>query len=129
MPQSTMFVGLDVHKDSIDVALAPEGQGEVRSYGRIAGDLEAVDKAIRKLGIERGKLNVVYEAGPCGYALHRHLTKKGIRCSVVAPSMIPKRGGDRIKTDRRDAANLARLHRAGELTAVFVPGPEESCGL
>ena len=117
-----MYIGLDVHKESIDVALAPEGQGEVRSYGKILGDLEAVDKVIRKLGAERGRLNIVYEAGPCGYALYRHLTKKGIKCSVVAPSMIPKRSGDRIKTDRRDAVNLARLHRAGELKAVFVPG-------
>lgn len=125
MQESTMFVGLDVHKASIDIALAPGDQGEVRSYGRIAGDLEAVDKIIRKLRGKHRVLNFVYEAGPCGYALHRHLTRKGIACSVVAPSMIPKRSGDRIKTDRRDAIILARLHRAGELTAVYVPGPED----
>lgn len=87
--------------------------------------MDSVDKAISRLRKEHEDLSVVYEAGPCGYALYRHLTRKGIRCAVVAPSMIPKRSGDRIKTDRRDAINLARLHRAGELTAVFVPEPED----
>ena len=125
MTKSTMYVGLDVHKDSIDVALAGENQGEVRPYGRIAGDLAAVDRVIRKLKAEHSKLDFAYEAGPCGYALYRHLTRKGFACSVVAPSLIPKRCGDRIKTDRRDALMLARLHRAGDLTAVYVPGPED----
>ena len=125
MQNSIMFIGLDVHKDSIDVALAPEGREEVRSYGKITGDLEAVDKLFRKLKPAHGKLSVVYEAGPCGYALYRHLSKKGIDCSVVAPSMIPKRPGDRIKTDRRDAIKLARGHRAGDLSAVYVPRPED----
>lgn len=121
MHQSTMFVGLDVHKESIEIALAPRDGGEVRHYGRIAGDLEAVDKVLLRLKKAHPKLSFVYEAGPCGYALHRHLTRKGYACQVVAPSMIPKCSGDRIKTDRRDAQMLARLHRAGELTAVFVP--------
>lgn len=125
MQKSTMFVGMDVHKESIDIALAPAGQGEVRSYGRIAGDLNAVDKIIRKLRSKNQVLNFVYEAGPCGYALHRHLTRKGIACSVVAPSMIPRFPGDRIKTDRRDAIKLARGHRSGDFSGVYVPRAED----
>lgn len=125
MSDSTMYVGLDVHKESIEIALAPREGGEVRHYGRIAGDLAAVDKVVSRLSKTHSKLNFVYEAGPCGYALHRHLTRKGYACAVVAPSMIPKCSGDRIKTDRRDAIMLARLHRAGELTAVFVPNAED----
>lgn len=125
MEQSTMYIGLDVHKDSIDVALASEGREEVRPYGKITGSLDAVDKLLRRLRGDSPKLRVVYEAGPCGYALYRHLTKKGIDCAVVAPSMIPRRPGDRIKTDRRDAIKLARSHRAGDLKGVYVPGPED----
>ena len=124
MNESTMFVGLDVHKESIEIALAPSGGSEVRPYGRIAGDLEAVDKAIKNIR-GRHQLNFVYEAGPCGYALYRHLTKRGFPCAVVAPSMIPKRPGDRIKTDRRDAMSLARLYRSGDIKSVYVPGPED----
>lgn len=125
MSDSTMYVGLDVHKESIEIALAPHEGGEVRHYGRIAGDLAAVDKVVSRLSKAHSRLKFVYEAGPCGYALHRHLTRKGYACAVVAPSMIPKCSGDRIKTDRRDAIMLARLHRAGELTAVFVPNAED----
>lgn len=125
MNQSTMFVGLDVHKESIEIALAPLGAGEVRAYGRIAGDLDSVDKVIRALRQRHAHLNFVYEAGPCGYALYRHLTKHGFVCAVVAPSMIPKRPGDRIKTDRRDAMSLARLYRSGDIKSVYIPGPED----
>ena len=125
-PATELFVGLDVHKASIDVATADEGRtAEVRHYGQITGDLEALDKVIRKLQSTGRTLHVVYEAGPCGYAIYRHLSAKQIDCTVIAPSMTPKKSGDRVKTDRRDAISLARLHRAGELTAVYVPRADD----
>lgn len=118
------YVGLDVHKEGIVVAIAEGGlRGEVREYGRIANTATALDRLVRKLGGENIRLRFCYEAGPCGYGIHRHLSAHGQECVVVAPSLIPKRPGDRVKTDRRDAAGLARLHRAGELTAVWVPDP------
>jgi transposase len=113
---------MDVHKESIDIAVAAGGAGgEVRHYGTVGGSLADVDRALRRIVASGGELHVVYEAGPCGYALYRHLRARGIECTVVAPSRIPKRPGDRVKTDRRDAEMLARLHRAGELQAVYVP--------
>ena len=125
-PATELFVGLDVHKASIDVATADEGRtAEVRHYGQITGDLEAPDQVIRKLQSTGRTLHVVYEAGPCGYAIYRHLSAKQIDCTVIAPSMTPKKSGDRVKTDRRDAISLARLHRAGELTAVYVPRADD----
>src|SRR5258705_3377183 len=122
MADRISYVGLDVHKDSIVVAVAAGGlRGEVREYGRIANTAGALDRLMRKLGGEGVGLRFAYEAGPCGYGIQRHLSAHGHECVVVAPSLIPRRAGDRIKTDRRDAASLAKLHRAGELTAVWVP--------
>ena len=126
MKQYSIFIGMDVHKNSIEIALAQQGRdGEVRHYGKIDGTLDALDKAIRKLVSKGDSLHFVYEAGPCGYEIYRHLTIKGYDCAVVAPSRIPKKSGDRIKNDRRDACTLARLDRAGELTPVYVPLAED----
>ncbi|MDA3869121.1 MAG: IS110 family transposase [Gammaproteobacteria bacterium] len=126
MKKSTMYVGLDVHKNSIEVAIAESGRhSEVRSYGKIDGTLAALDKVARKLEAKGSALYFAYEAGPCGYEIYRHLTKKGYDCIVVAPSMIPRQSGNRIKNDRRDAQMLARLHRAGELTNIYIPELED----
>jgi transposase len=113
------FVGLDVHADTIAVAVAEEA-GEVRSLGSIPNRLESVRKTIGKLApVET--LKSCYEAGPTGYVLYWQLIQMGVACEVIAPSLIPKKAGDRVKTDRRDAEKLARCYRAGELTAVWVP--------
>ena len=122
MADRITYVGLDVHKETIVVAAAGGGlRGEVREYGRIANTSAALDRLLRKLGGDGVTLRFCYEAGPCGYGIQRRLSARGHECVVVAPSLIPKRAGDRVKTDRRDAASLAKLHRAGELTAVWVP--------
>lgn len=117
--KGTRFNGLDVHADSIAVAVA-EPAGEVRSLGVIPNDPEAVRKLIRKLGAPE-TLRACYEAGPCGYPLYWQLTQLGVGCIVVAPTLVPVKAGDRIKTDRRDAAKLARSFRSGDLTPVWVP--------
>jgi transposase len=99
-----------------------EADGTVRSLGTIPNTPEALGKLLRKLG-DLSSLHACYEAGPCGYALYWELEKRGVRCAVIAPTLIPKRAGDRIKTDRRDAQRLAHLFRSGELTAVWIPDP------
>jgi len=122
---TTVFVGLDVHKETIAVALAEAGDGgEVRGYGVIPNTPAAVARVVKKLG-PAARLRVCYEAGPCGYVLYRQLTALGVACAVVAPALIPTKPGERVETDRKDALKLARLHRAGELTAVAAPTPEQ----
>ena len=125
MNKTLHYVGLDVHKESIAVTIAPANATEVRRYGLIGGSLDAVDKLVKKLSPPGVELRVVYEAGPCGFVLCRHLRSQGIHCDVVSPSLIPKKASDRVKTDRRDAEQLARLHRAGELTAIHIPDQED----
>lgn len=111
-----LYVGLDVHKDSLAVAYAPEDRGsEVVSVGAIGTRQCDIDKLLRKLQAKGARLMLAYEAGPCGYWLYRYLTRKGLSCAVVAPSLIPRKAGDRVKTDRRDAVTLARLLRSGDL--------------
>jgi transposase len=118
------FVGLDVHKDSIAVAVAEAGRTPARLIGSIAHDVGKLRKLLGRYGEPR-EVQVVYEAGPTGYDLQRELARRGYQCQVIAPSLIPKRSGDRIKTDHRDGLRLAELARAGELRAVWIPDPAD----
>lgn len=124
MQDNTKYVGLDVSKDSISIAIADTGREAPRYFGAVPHTPEAVRKLFAKLG-KATEIEACYEAGPTGYGLQRLLTQLGVRCVVVAPSLIPKRPGERIKTDRRDALRLAQLLRAGELTPVHVPTEDD----
>lgn len=119
MREKLRFLGLDVHAETIAVAVA-EPDGEVRSLGTIANREDSIRKFIKKLGPAE-HLRACYEAGPTGFVLYWQLAQLGVKCDVVAPSLVPKKPGDRVKTDRRDALKLARSHRSGDLTAVWVP--------
>ena len=125
MNEFTKYVGLDTHKETIAVAIADAGRTKPRYYGEIANTPEAIRKLVKTINPSGEVVSFCYEAGPCGYGIHRQLTGMGHDCAVLAPSLTPLKPGDRVKTDRRDSESLARLHRAGELTAVWVPGNEQ----
>ncbi len=125
MNKYTKYVGLDTHKDTIAVAISEARSGAVRYYGAIPNEPKAIAKLVKTLTATGAVVSFCYEAGPCGYGLYRQLTELGQACVVVAPSLIPTKPGNRVKTDRRDSEALARLHRAGELTPVWVPTQEQ----
>jgi transposase len=121
---STVYVGLDVHKESITVAYAID-MGEVELLGKTGTTKTDIERLCKRLQSKGPRVRIVYEAGPCDYGLYRQLVQKGFDCMVCAPSLIPTKPGERVKTDRRDAIKLARALRAGDLSAVYVPGVEE----
>ena len=119
--QRSRYIGLDVHRATIAVAIAEDDRSPPTSYGTIANEPSAIRKLMKRLGGPNARLHVAYEAGPTGYAVYRQLTALGIECVVAAPSLMPIRPGDHVKTDRRDALKLARLLRGGDLPPVWVP--------
>ena len=125
MVEYSAYVGLDVHKDTIAVAVALPGRGDPVYRGEIAHRRGSLRRLMSRLSPHGEVLSFCYEAGPCGYGVYREIVEMGHGCQVVSPSLIPRKPGDRVKTDRRDALMLARLHRSGDLTSVWVPGPEQ----
>ncbi len=125
MKHYSKYVGMDVHKEEIMISVAAAGNGEAAYYGAIQNDPETIAKTIRRIVKKEDDAAFCYEAGPCGYGIYRQIRDMGYRCDVVAPSLIPRKTGDRVKTDRRDSLSLARLYRAGELTSVWVPEKEQ----
>lgn len=125
MNKFSKYVGLDTHKETIAVAVADVSGGKPRYYGEIANTPDAIRKLVKKLCPDGEMLSFCYEAGPCGYEVYRQISRLGHHCSVVAPSLIPTKPGERVKTDRRDSEKLCRLDRAGELTPVWVPDQEQ----
>ena len=123
MSKSIRFVGLDVHKDSIMIAVAEDDRCPAEVYGEIPNDWDTLRKTLRRLA-KGYSLHCCYEAGPCGYGLYRRMRKAKINVVVIAPSLVPKQSGDRVKTDRRDARKLAHFLRSGDLTPIFVPDEE-----
>jgi hypothetical protein len=127
--KTELYLGLDVHKEWILVAVAEWGRkGAVQDVGAISNDLHALEKLLARLRKRYGSdvmMRACYEAGPCGFGIVRRLHQLGVECAVVAPSLTPTRAGDRLKTDKRDARKLARLLRAGELTAIYIPEPTD----
>ena len=120
--QKIKYVGLDVHAETIAVAIA-DSSGAVRAYGIVPAHTHAVDKLVRKLAADGAEVRYVYEAGPTGFWLCRHLRGKGVSCEVIAPSLIPQKASDRVKTDRRDAAHLPDLLRHGRFPTIWLPDP------
>ena len=121
MQECNKYIGLDVHKDTITVALAESGAAPPQIWGTIENTPLAVERLLQQLSRPHHKLKVWYEAGPCGYGIYRQVRTLGHECEVVAPSLIPRKAGVRVKTDHRDALQLVGQGRAGELTAVWVP--------
>lgn len=125
MTKTKLYIGLDVHKNSQVVGVAQNNRSKPELYGKWGGSNLAAERGLKKLlgkhGVKKEEVSIVYEAGPTGFTLARHLQKKGYECIVVAPSQVPKKSGEVVKTDRLDAKKLARLHRAGELDAIHIP--------
>src|SRR5215471_8854035 len=128
MKPITLYLGLDVHKDSITIAVAQgEPKGELRLFGTITNSIQALERALLRIRKAHAgaPVQVAYEAGPCGFGIARRLQQLAVPCLVAAPSLIPKQPGSPFKTDQRDARSIARLLRAGELTGVYIPEPTD----